>query len=185
MLGIKFWSIKLRSFSSPSVTVLLSAHNICFGWEIRKILFDYKLLSSCLRPFVCGQAVDFCSGSFEPSLLTYGLSTKISWTGLYTYFTLFCHWKGLTKKLTETLQILTQHLTERLPMSNTISHRDVSNQHHSKFFDEKWKVLTYVFFGQINARISSFNKILTPTNHPITYRTATASTSAYAINSFW
>ena len=26
-------------------TVLLSTHNICFGWEIRKLFFRYALLS--------------------------------------------------------------------------------------------------------------------------------------------
>ena len=29
-------------------TVLLSTHNICFGWEIRKIIFSYSLLSGGL-----------------------------------------------------------------------------------------------------------------------------------------
>ena len=29
-------------------TVLLSTHNICFGWEIRKILFRYTLLTKGL-----------------------------------------------------------------------------------------------------------------------------------------
>ena len=29
-------------------TVLLSTHNICFGWEIRKIIFSYTLLSGGL-----------------------------------------------------------------------------------------------------------------------------------------
>ena len=51
--------MKLQSFSYPSVLtfvlgahknrliemVLLSTINICFGWEIRKIIFDYTLLS--------------------------------------------------------------------------------------------------------------------------------------------
>ena len=30
-------------------TVLLSTHNICFGGEIRKIIFQYALLSGGLR----------------------------------------------------------------------------------------------------------------------------------------
>ena len=29
-------------------TVLLSTHNICFGWEIEKIIFSYVLLSGDL-----------------------------------------------------------------------------------------------------------------------------------------
>ena len=29
-------------------TVLLSTHNICLGWEIRKIIFSYTLLSGGL-----------------------------------------------------------------------------------------------------------------------------------------
>ena len=28
--------------------VLLSTHNICFGWEIRKIIFHYALLTKVL-----------------------------------------------------------------------------------------------------------------------------------------
>ena len=32
-------------------TVLLSTHNICFGWEIRKIIFKYALLSGGLIYF--------------------------------------------------------------------------------------------------------------------------------------
>ena len=31
-------------------TVLLSTHNICFGWEIKKIIFQYTLLSGGLVP---------------------------------------------------------------------------------------------------------------------------------------
>ena len=56
------FSVKLRLFSYPSVytcvfgaqknrlikTVLLSTHNIGFGWEIRKISFCYALLSGGL-----------------------------------------------------------------------------------------------------------------------------------------
>ena len=52
-------SIKLSLFSYPLIltyvlgaqknhlieTVLLSTHNICFGWEIRKIIFHYALLT--------------------------------------------------------------------------------------------------------------------------------------------
>ena len=30
-------------------TVLLSTHNICFGWEIRKLIFSYALLSKGLQ----------------------------------------------------------------------------------------------------------------------------------------
>ena len=30
-------------------TVLLSTHNICFGWEIKKIVFQYTLLSGGLK----------------------------------------------------------------------------------------------------------------------------------------
>ena len=30
-------------------TVLLSTHNICFGWEIKKIIFQYSLLSEGLH----------------------------------------------------------------------------------------------------------------------------------------
>ena len=29
-------------------TVILSAHNICFGWEIRKLKFRYTLLTKVL-----------------------------------------------------------------------------------------------------------------------------------------
>ena len=29
-------------------TVLLSTHNICFGWEIRKLFFCYALLTKVL-----------------------------------------------------------------------------------------------------------------------------------------
>ena len=32
----------------PIETVALSTHNICFGWEIRKLIFIYALLSSDL-----------------------------------------------------------------------------------------------------------------------------------------
>ena len=32
-------------------TVLLSTHNICFGWEIWKIFFDYILLSGLVEPW--------------------------------------------------------------------------------------------------------------------------------------
>ena len=37
-------------------TVLLSTHNISFGWEIKKIVFQYILLSGALtltRHFTC------------------------------------------------------------------------------------------------------------------------------------
>ena len=30
-------------------TVLLSTHNICFGWEIRKLNFRYTLLTKVMR----------------------------------------------------------------------------------------------------------------------------------------
>ena len=30
-------------------TVLLSTHNICFGWEIRKLTFHYTLLTKVLK----------------------------------------------------------------------------------------------------------------------------------------
>ena len=56
----KFVSVKLRIFSYLSVlifvlgaqknrlieTVLLSTHNICFGWEIIKLIFHYAFLSA-------------------------------------------------------------------------------------------------------------------------------------------
>ena len=56
----KILNIKLGIFSNPSVwtydlgaqknrlieTVLLSTHNICFGWEIRKLIFWYDLLKA-------------------------------------------------------------------------------------------------------------------------------------------
>ena len=32
-------------------TVLLSTHNICFGWEIRKIIFSYLHISGSLDTF--------------------------------------------------------------------------------------------------------------------------------------
>ena len=32
-------------------TVLLSTHNICFGWEIRKLFFWYALLTKGLVPY--------------------------------------------------------------------------------------------------------------------------------------
>ena len=55
----KFVPIKLRIFSYPSVLMymflvlkrtvsmrgLLSTHNLCFGGEIRKIIFDYTILT--------------------------------------------------------------------------------------------------------------------------------------------
>ena len=55
-------SIKLSLFSYPSIqtcvlgaqknrlieTVLLSIHNICFGREIRKIIFHYAFVSGVL-----------------------------------------------------------------------------------------------------------------------------------------
>ena len=55
-------SVKLQIFSYPSIytcvlgaqknrlieTVLLSTHNICFGWEIKKKDFQYVLLSEGL-----------------------------------------------------------------------------------------------------------------------------------------
>ena len=61
-LGIKYWGAKLLIISSDSVLtyvlgaqknrliemVLLSTHNICFGWEIRKLVFDNWLLSGGL-----------------------------------------------------------------------------------------------------------------------------------------
>ena len=31
-------------------TVLLSTHNICLGWEIRKLIFCYTLLTKVLLP---------------------------------------------------------------------------------------------------------------------------------------
>ena len=58
----KYFSVKLYIFSYLSVltfvlgaqknrlneTVLLSTHNIWIGWEIRKLIFDYTLLSGGL-----------------------------------------------------------------------------------------------------------------------------------------
>ena len=58
-------SVKLKQFSYPSIqtcvlgaqknrlieTVLLSTHNLCFGWEIMKIYFQYELLSGGLSLF--------------------------------------------------------------------------------------------------------------------------------------
>ena len=36
-------------YSIPVIeTILLSTHNICFGWKIRKIIFNYALLSGGL-----------------------------------------------------------------------------------------------------------------------------------------
>ena len=32
--------------------VLLSTHNICFGWEIRKLIFRYTLLTKVLKTHV-------------------------------------------------------------------------------------------------------------------------------------
>ena len=58
----KSFSIKLEIFSYSLIfscvldaqknhlieTVLLSTHNKCFGWEIRKLLFNYEHLSRCM-----------------------------------------------------------------------------------------------------------------------------------------
>ena len=38
----------LNMFWGLIETTLLSTHNICFGWEIRKIIFSYTLLSGGL-----------------------------------------------------------------------------------------------------------------------------------------
>ena len=46
------------------VTVLLSTHNICIGWEIKKIIFQYTLLSGGLNSmdknllFIAGKGTD-------------------------------------------------------------------------------------------------------------------------------
>ena len=59
---MKMLSVNLLNFSYPLVlsyifgaqknrlieTVLLSTHNICFGWEIRKLIFCYTLLTKGL-----------------------------------------------------------------------------------------------------------------------------------------
>ena len=66
----KNFIIKFRLFSYPSVktcvlvaqknhlieTVLLGTHNICFGWEIRKVIFKCTLLSGGLN-------LQWCMGS--------------------------------------------------------------------------------------------------------------------------
>ena len=38
-------------------TVLLSAHNVCFGWEIRKLIFWYALLKSGSTLFAYGNMI--------------------------------------------------------------------------------------------------------------------------------
>ena len=63
---MKFYERKMKLFSYPSIltcvvgaqknrlieTVLLSTHNICFGSEIKKIVFQYALLSGELSKAV-------------------------------------------------------------------------------------------------------------------------------------
>ena len=36
-------------FGYSKETVLLSTHNICFGWEIKKIVFQYAVISEGLK----------------------------------------------------------------------------------------------------------------------------------------
>ena len=96
LLGIgpvkqSFFNVKLRSFPYPSVktcvlvaqktclieTVLMSTHNICFGWEIRKIFFNYTLLSGGLAKGVLS-AYNLCK-QFEPRSGLTSLWIKTVW----------------------------------------------------------------------------------------------------------
>ena len=42
-------AIIFLSISLNIEALILSTHNICFGWEIRKIIFSYALLSGGLQ----------------------------------------------------------------------------------------------------------------------------------------
>ena len=57
-----FWVLKNR-------LVLLSTHNICFGREIRKIIFSYGLLSGGLTINATFQMLDLDSGEISISSL--------------------------------------------------------------------------------------------------------------------
>ena len=102
--------VKLRLFSYPPVytcalgaqknrliaTVLLSIHNICFGWVIRKIIFSYALLSGGLVSLICSRLLvhflllvcsfslsysfcSFCSLAFLPFLSQFLLLFFFFW----------------------------------------------------------------------------------------------------------
>ena len=98
----KLFCVKLRLFSHPWVktcvlgalknrlveTVVLSTHNICFGWGIRKIIFSYALLSGGLD----------CFSWWYPDMT---VGAQISDTCDYIFKILrrasFTHWNRITK----------------------------------------------------------------------------------------
>ena len=47
-------------------TVLLSTHNICFGWEIRKLFFFYALLTKVLVDILKFRTLVACKNSTGP-----------------------------------------------------------------------------------------------------------------------
>ena len=59
-------------------TVLLSTHNICFGWEIRKIFFCYALLTKGM--FTTLSEID------PLRLYIYGITSEESAEKLHTMF---------------------------------------------------------------------------------------------------
>ena len=72
-------------------TVLLSTHNICFGWEIRKLFFCYKLLTKVLLSislnmcFECSKELSHWDSSLEYPQHMYWLRNKKKNSATHSY----------------------------------------------------------------------------------------------------